>query len=140
MCTDILVIIYKGIKMKNKMLGMSILTVALSFTSFVKADNEVMMQAAGQEIFKKCSACHSADASKNTFGPSLVGVINRKAASLPRFAYSEALKKSGLTWTEANLRRWVAGNDILVPGTRMRHVQITDVAEQNYLLAYLKSL
>jgi len=126
--------------MKSKILGMSILAATISFTSFAKADNEVMMQAAGQEIFKKCSACHSADGSKNTFGPSLVGVIDRKAASLPRFAYSDALKKSGLTWTEANLRRWVAGNDILVPGTRMRHVQITDIAEQNYLLAYLKSL
>jgi cytochrome c len=137
---SILVILYKGNKMKSKILGMSILAAALSFTSFAKADNEVMMQAAGQEIFKKCGACHSADGSKNTFGPSLVGVINRKAASLPRFAYSDALKKSGLIWTEANLRRWIAGNDILVPGTRMRHVQITDMAEQNYLLAYLKSL
>ena len=126
--------------MKSKILGMSILAATLSFTSFAQASNEKMMQAAGQEIFKKCSACHSSDGSKNTFGPSLVGVINRKAASLPRFAYSDALKKSGLTWTEANLRRWVAGNDILVPGTRMRHVQITDTAEQNYLLAYLKSL
>jgi cytochrome c len=137
---SILVILYKGNKMKSKILGMSILAATISFTSFAKADNEVMMQAAGQEIFKKCSACHSADGSKNTFGPSLVGVINRKAASLPRFAYSDALKKSGLIWTEANLRLWVAGNDILVPGTRMRHVQITDMAEQNYLLAYLKSL
>lgn len=137
---SILVILYKGNKMKSKILGMSILAATLSFTSFAKADNEVMMQAAGQEIFKKCGACHSADGSKNTFGPSLVGVINRKAASLPRFAYSDALKKSGLIWTEANLRRWIAGNDILVPGTRMRHVQITDMAEQNYLLAYLKSL
>jgi cytochrome c len=137
---SILVILYKGNKMKSKILGMSILAATLSFTSFAKADNEVMMQAAGQEIFKKCGACHSADGSKNTFGPSLVGVINRKAGSLPRFAYSDALKKSGLIWTEANLRRWVAGNDILVPGTRMRHVQITDMAEQNYLLAYLKSL
>jgi cytochrome c len=137
---SILVMLYKGNKMKSKILGMSILAATISFTSFAKADNEVMMQAAGQEIFKKCSACHSADGSKNTFGPSLVGVINRKAASLPRFAYSDALKKSGLIWTEANLRLWVAGNDILVPGTRMRHVQITDMAEQNYLLAYLKSL
>ena len=126
--------------MKSKILGMSILAATISFTSLAEASNEVMMQAAGEEIFKKCSACHSTDASKNTFGPSLVGVINRKAASLPRFAYSDALKKSGLTWTEANLRRWIAGNDILVPGTRMRHVQITDIAEQNYLLAYLKSL
>ena len=126
--------------MKSKILGMSILAATISFTSFAKDNNEVMMQAAGQEIFKKCSACHSEDGSQNTFGPSLVGVVNRKAASLPRFAYSDALKESGLTWTEANLRRWVAGNDILVPGTRMRHVQITDIAEQNYLLAYLKSL
>lgn len=126
--------------MKSKILGMSIIAATLSFTSFANENNEVMMQAAGQEIFKKCSACHSADGSKNTFGPSLVGVIDRKAASLPRFAYSDALKESGLTWTEANIRRWVAGNDILVPGTRMRHVQITDKAEQDYLLAYLKSL
>lgn len=136
----ILDVIYKGNKMKNKILAMSVLAATISFTSFAKASNEEMMQAAGQEIFKKCSACHSSDGSKNTFGPSLVGVINRKAGTLPRFAYSEALKKSGLTWTEANLRRWVAGNDILVPGTRMRHVQITDAAEQDYLLAYLKSL
>lgn len=126
--------------MKNKILSMSVLATMIAFTSTAKDNNEVMMQAAGQEIFKKCNACHSADGSQNTFGPSLVGVINRKAASLPRFAYSEALKNSNLTWTEANLRRWVAGNDILVPGTRMRHVQITDLAEQNYLLAYLKSL
>lgn len=126
--------------MKNKILSVSVLATMMAFTSAAKDNNEVMMQAAGQEIFKKCNACHSADGSKNTFGPSLVGVINRKAASLPRFAYSDALKNSNLTWTEANLRRWVAGNDILVPGTRMRHVQITDLAEQNYLLAYLKSL
>jgi cytochrome c len=129
--------------MKSKILGISIIAATLSFTSFTSfanENNEVMMPAAGQEIFKKGSACHSADGSKNTFGPSLVGVIDRKAGTLPRFAYSDALKKSGLTWTEANIRRWVAGNDILVPGTRMRHVQITDKAEQDYLLAYLKSL
>lgn len=126
--------------MKSKILGMSILAATISFTSLAEDKNEGMMQAAGQEIFKKCSSCHSTDSSKNAFGPSLVGVVNRKAASLPRYAYSDALKKSGLTWTEANLRRWVAGNDILVTGTRMRHVQITDAAEQDYLLAYLKSL
>ena len=124
--------------MNIKIVSMAMIAATISLASF--ASDEKMMQLAGEEIFKKCSACHSADSSKNTFGPSLIGVVNRKAASLPRFAYSDALKKSGLTWTEANLRRWMAGNDILVPGTRMRHVQITDIAEQNYLLAYLKSL
>ncbi len=99
-----------------------------------------MEEAAGKEVFKRCQACHSADPSRNTFGPSLNGVIGRKAASLPRFNYSQALRNSDLTWTEDNLRKWVADNDKLVPGTRMRHVSISDPAEQDYLIAYLKSL
>lgn len=99
-----------------------------------------MEEAAGKEVFKRCHACHSEDPSKNTFGPSLTGVVGRSAASLPRFNYSDALKNSGITWTEENLRMWVADNEKLVPGTRMRHVSISDEAEQNYLIAYLKTL
>lgn len=117
-----------------------LLAASISFSSSVMADSEAMMQAAGKELFSKCSACHSLDASKNAFGPSLIGVVGRQAASLPRFAYSDALRNSGLTWTEDNLRKWVAGNDEFVPGTRMRHVAITDTAEQDYLISYLKTL
>ena len=113
---------------------------SLSCSSFVLADTQEMMEAAGQQLFSKCSACHSIDSSKNAFGPSLVGVVGRKAASLPRFAYSDALSQSGITWTEENLRKWIAGNDEFVPGTRMRHVEITDRAEQDFLIAYLKTL
>lgn len=117
------------------------LVASLSFSSVVvAADTEAMMQAAGKEIFTKCSACHSLDSSKNAFGPSLIGVVGREAASLPRFAYSDALRNSGITWTEDNLRQWIAGNDQFVPGTRMRHVEITDKAEQDYLISYLKTL
>lgn len=117
-----------------------LLAASISFSSSVMADSEAMMQAAGQELFSKCSACHSLDASKNAFGPSLIGVVGRQAASLPRFAYSDALKNSNITWDEENLRKWIAGNDTFVPGTRMRHVEITDKAEQDYLIAYLKTL
>lgn len=125
----------------NQLLKSALALVSLSVVSTAAmADNEAMMQAAGKQIFEKCVACHSADSSKNTFGPSLTGVVGRKAASQPRFAYSDALKKSGIIWTEENLRKWVAGNDSFVPGTRMRHVEITDKAEQDYLLAYLKSM
>ncbi len=101
---------------------------------------EAAMVAAGAEVFKRCQACHTADSSKNAFGPSLTGVVGRQAAALPRFAYSEALQESGITWTEDNLRQWVADNTKLVPGTRMRHVAISDAAEQDYLIAYLKTL
>lgn len=97
-------------------------------------------QAAGQQVFHHCSACHSLDSSKNAFGPSLYNVVGRKAGSLPRFDYSDALKASNITWTEDNLRQWIAGNDKFVPGTRMRHIAITDRAEQDYLIAFLKTL
>ncbi|WP_286237349.1 c-type cytochrome [Neptuniibacter halophilus] len=124
--------------MRTKIISAVVL--GLGISSAAVADTEAMMQAAGAELFNKCTACHTTDTSKNAFGPSLVGVVGREAASLPRFAYSDALKNSGITWTEENLRKWIAGNDQFVPGTRMRHVEITDKAEQDYLLAYLKSL
>lgn len=114
--------------------------VGLSLFVSLPAVAGTMEEAAGKEVFKRCQACHSADSSKNTFGPSLTGVVGRAAASLPRFNYSEALRNSGLVWSEENLRMWVADNDKLVPGTRMRHVSISDVAEQDYLIAYLKTL
>jgi len=126
--------------MKKIMLKLlpAVAVVGMMATS-VQAD-EAAMAAAGAEVFKRCQACHSTDSSKNAFGPSLVGVVGREAASLPRFAYSEALKESGIVWTEDNLRKWVADNTKLVPGTRMRHVAISDAAEQDYLIAYLKTL
>lgn len=124
--------------MKTK-LGL-LLAASISFSSAAMADSEAMMQAAGKQLFNKCTACHSLDESKNAFGPSLIGVVGRQAAALPRFAYSDALKNSNITWTEENLRKWIAGNDQFVPGTRMRHVEITDKAEQDYLISYLKTL
>jgi cytochrome c len=56
------------------------------------------------------------------------------------FPYSDALKKSGLVWTEDNLRKWIADSAHTVPNTLMPHVSISDPAEQIYLVAYLKTL
>ncbi|MNF42728.1 Cytochrome c2 iso-2 [compost metagenome] len=113
---------------------------ALLTTPLIQAD-ERSMEAAGRQLFvHHCTACHSLDTSENAFGPTLVGVMGRPAASVPRFAYSEAMQASGITWSEDNLRKWIADNDALVPGTRMRHVSITDQAEQDYLISFLRSL
>lgn len=99
-------------------------------------------QAAGHRIFNDhCAACHvPGRGARGVYGPSLNGVIGRKAGSVPGFPYSDALKKSGLAWNEDNLRKWVAEPAKLVPDTLMPHVAITDPAEQLYLIAYLKTL
>lgn len=97
--------------------------------------------AAGRAVFDEhCARCHNPDAAGKTYGPSLVGIIGRKAASVEGFEYSDALKKSGLVWTVDALRAWMADNTGLLPGTRMRHVGVNDPLEQDMLLAYLNTL
>ena len=99
-------------------------------------------QAAGQKLFDDhCAICHSLKKGQPfLFGPSLNGIVGRPAGSLASFPYSDALKKSGLVWTEDNLRKWIADNAKMIPNTLMAHVSISDPAEQIYLVEYLKTL
>lgn len=91
----------------------------------------------GETLFRqRCQQCHSATPGRpSTLGPSLVGVVGRKAASTP-FAYSPALKASGLTWTRANMDRYLSGPSRMVPGTRMV-VILPDAAQRAALITYL---
>lgn len=58
----------------------------------------------GQSIFKKrCAVCHSNEQGKNKVGPSLFGVVDREAGTVPKFRYSKSYieaGKKGLTWTQ----------------------------------------
>jgi cytochrome c len=93
----------------------------------------------GENLFKmRCAACHSVVAGKTSvLAPNLNGVVGRKAASTG-FNYSAALKASGLTWTPANLDKWLQGPMKLVPGTRMV-IMVPNPAERAALIGYLKT-
>lgn len=96
---------------------------------------------AGEAFFhQRCQTCHNPQADKNTFGPDLKGVVGRKAGTIGGFAYSDVLRNSGIVWTEAMLHAWMEDNDKMLPGTRMRHIGVTDLAEQEMIIAYLQSL
>jgi len=99
-------------------------------------------QTAGRGLFRDhCAACHTPrPGARVVFGPSLEGVVGRPAGTVPGFPYSDALKKSGLVWTEDNLRKWIADSAETVPNTLMPHVSLSDPAEQLYIIAYLKTL
>lgn len=102
---------------------------------------EQAMTKGGKVMFEhRCRSCHADDPTLKSYGPSLIGVFGRKAASQEGFAYSDAMKASGIVWNEATLRSWIANNTGLLPGTRMRHVEVTDLMEQDMLIAFLKSL
>ena len=92
----------------------------------------------GEAIFQdRCSMCHL-DAGQGQ-GPNLKGVVERKAGEAPGFAYTAALKSSGLTWTPANLDAFLQGPAKLVPGTAMP-VSVPTAEERQDLIAYLATL
>ena len=92
----------------------------------------------GKDLFvRRCSGCHAADLNKE--GPRLRGVYGRKAASVPGFAYSDALKKAAIRWDDASLDRWLSDPDSMAPDTDMAF-RLTDAEERKAVIAYLKSL
>ena len=96
-------------------------------------------RAAGQKLFNdRCASCHASK--RQAFGPSLNGVVGRPAGSVAGFPYSEALKKSGVVWTQENLLKWLADPKSMIPQVHMPHVAFSDPAERVYVVEYLKSL
>jgi cytochrome c len=91
----------------------------------------------GALLFRqRCASCHNMTPGANAvLAPSLIGVMNRKAASTT-FNYSPALKASNLTWNRATLDRYLTAPTRLVPGTRMV-IGVTDPAQRAAILNYL---
>ena len=95
---------------------------------------------AGKKVFTKCAPCHAiGPGAKNKVGPELNGILDRTAASVEGFAYSDALKKSGLKWDDANLHKWLENPKALVPGTKMVFPGVKDETERDDLIAYIES-
>ena len=94
--------------------------------------------AKGADVYDdRCSGCHVIGGVGQ--GPSLAGVVGRRAGAVAGFGYTAALKGSGLTWTPANLDRWITNPQKVVPGTAMV-VAVPDPAERRELIAYLATL
>jgi cytochrome c len=84
----------------------------------------------------RCGACHSLDA--NRIGPRHRGVFGRKAGAVADFAYSPALKKSGIVWTAGNLDRWLTAPPAMVKGTMMG-LRLSSAQDRADIIAYLAS-
>ncbi len=94
---------------------------------------------AGQAVFAQCAACHSIDGN-NGVGPSLKGIVGRKAGSFAGFRYSRAMKGSAYAWDESHLDAYVANPQATVPGNVMPFSGLPDAKARADLVAYLKTL
>ena len=96
--------------------------------------------ARGEKKFEDCAACHSLTAGENGVGPSLAGVIGRKAATLDDYRYSPALKRSNIVWSPQSLDNFIADPQKAVPANRMPYAGMTNASERADLIAYLQKM
>lgn len=94
---------------------------------------------AGRRGFAKCASCHQMGPSaRSAFGPQLNGIIGRKAGAEADYKYSDAMKNSGIVWTEGRLAAFLKSPDDVVPGNKMRFFGIRSEQQIADLLAYLR--
>jgi cytochrome c len=122
-------------------MGMKFIVLAASVMIVGAGAPRAQDAAAGEAVFKtQCGICHSIVAGKNMIGPSLFGVVGRKAGGIPGFHYSAANKDSGLTWDAATLNRYLTNPQAVVPGTIMPYAGLKDDTKRADLIAYLSTL
>jgi glucose/arabinose dehydrogenase len=96
---------------------------------------------AGQTYFdQNCASCHTVDAAQTSrAGPGLFNVLNRKAAAVPGFNYTDALTRAGAagkTWTKEELDVFLRDPNKDVPGTAMP-IGVSDAKQRAALIDYL---
>ncbi|MGE5546958.1 MAG: c-type cytochrome [Solirubrobacterales bacterium] len=90
--------------------------------------------------FNQCKACHKVEAGKNGVGPSLAGVVGRKAGTAAGFKYSDAMANSGLTWDEASLTKYISDPKGAVPGNKMAFAGLKKPEDVAAVIGYLKTV
>lgn len=93
--------------------------------------------AAGEKVFNQCKACHTVQAGQNRVGPSLAGVVGRKAGAVEGFKYSDAMKNANVTWDAATLDKYLADPKGFIPGNKMIFPGLKTEADRANVIAYL---
>lgn len=89
--------------------------------------------------FMVCRSCHATQAGQNGIGPTLAGIVGSKAGAAPGYAFSPALKASGIVWDRASLDTWLKGPMRMVPGTKMV-IPVSDPAKRKAIIDYMETL
>ncbi|MFA7603294.1 MAG: c-type cytochrome [Novosphingobium sp.] len=93
----------------------------------------------GKRHFIRCIACHSVSAAARPMtGPHLEGIVGRPAASLPDFAYTDALRAQPFVWDEARLDRFLKSPQADIPGLCVPFLGLPKPEDRAALIAYLK--
>ena len=96
--------------------------------------------AKGEQVFKKCAACHNADkGGANQLGPNLWGTMGKPHGHVPGFAYSDALKGVPGSWDWKSMDAWLANPKKYAPGTKMTFAGLGNPEDRANVIAFLNS-
>jgi cytochrome c len=95
----------------------------------------------GQQAFNNsCRTCHTVKEGDNRQGPSLFGIVGRKAGTGSGYAFSPSMAQSGITWDEASLDKFIENPDAVVSGNAMKpYGGVRDPAQRKLIIDYLKT-
>ncbi len=123
-------------------------TTIINFTAPAEsaAESAQVDDAGRGKIFfqQNCALCHSTHLGPGNSvitgqGPSLVGVVGRRAATGSTFGYSKALRDSGITWDSAALEHFLANPSAAIPGTTMP-IPVPSADNRRKVIAFLSTL
>ncbi|SFR89206.1 c-type cytochrome [Sphingomonas jatrophae] len=120
-----------------KVFGLALGLAAVALPTMASAQGD---PARGKTVFARCMACHQTVAGRNGLGPTMAGVVGRKAGTVPGYNYSAALKKSGLVWSPAALDSYLLKPAAKVPGTKMIFPGLPKPEDRANIIAYLTTL
>ena len=93
---------------------------------------------AGEAVFRKCAACHTINqGGANGLGPNLWGTMGASLAHVAGFAYSDALRSKGGTWTWEAMSEWLRSPRNFAPGTKMTFAGLSDPQDRANLLLWM---
>jgi cytochrome c len=97
--------------------------------------------AAGEKVFAKCIACHTINqGGANGIGPNLYGTVGEEIATgKAGFAFSDALKKVGGSWSFEQLDHWLASPRSFANGTKMSFAGLSKPEDRANIIAYLNA-
>jgi len=94
----------------------------------------------GRILFLRCASCHDIGTAPSAkIGPNLRGIVGRKVASLPGYAYSAALRSQDFDWDAAHLDRWIRNPTDVAPGTMMAFAGIPDESDRRAIIEFLQN-
>lgn len=95
----------------------------------------------GRKLFNECAVCHTAKQGEgNRVGPNLFGIVGSPAGAVEGFAYSKAMKDSGVVWTDETLDGYLENPMEYLRGNRMAYPGQRDPQKRADIIAYLKTL